>query len=492
MPVRIRLTIWYTFLLAVILITFSVLIYLVLKFSLHAQVNRTLEDRAQQVGAGIEGRTFIDLNTGEVYLPELNIFSSPNIFIQVVRIDGSVVYSADNSSTPQFPLDPEVLAINRRGEPTFKTLTVDGTPFRIYSTPIIVGPQTVGVVQVGQSLRVVESTLQQVLFLLTAGTVAGVVLAALIGAFLAWKALRPIEQINQAAAQIVSGQDLKQRLPTSHTNDEIGRLTATINDMLERLDNFFQAQVRLSADVSHELRTPLTVIRGNIDLLRRGAAHNPEDLNEALSIVDGELDRMSRIVADLLLLSQADAGLTLRMQPVELDTVILDVYRQARVVANGVNIQLGHEDLAVVQGDRDRLKQLLLNLVTNALKHTPTGGRVVLSLYREAEWVRITVEDTGRGIAPAALPHIFERFYRAKDINQKGTGLGLSIAQWIAQAHGGQITVTSELDKGSTFTLWLPTKPDSDAFKTRPLRMDLSAANAPASKRKTSPASISQ
>jgi signal transduction histidine kinase len=214
-------------------------------------------------------------------------------------------------------------------------------------------------------------------------------------------------------------------------------------------------------------------------------------LNEALSIVDGELDRMSRIVADLLLLSQADAGLTLRMQPVELDTVILDVYRQARVVANGVNIQLGHEDLAVVQGDRDRLKQLLLNLVTNALKHTLTGGKVILSLYRESEWVRITVEDTGRGIAPAALPHIFERFYRAKDINQKGTGLGLSIAQWIAQAHGGQITVTSELDKGSTFTLWLPTKSDSDAFKTRPLRMDQSSANAPGSKTKPTPVSIS-
>ncbi|NJN92769.1 MAG: HAMP domain-containing histidine kinase [Anaerolineales bacterium] len=186
--------------------------------------------------------------------------------------------------------------------------------------------------------------------------------------------------------------------------------------------------------------------------------------------MDGELDRMSRIVADLLLLSQADAGLSLRMQPVELDTIILDVYRQARVTANEVNIQLGHEDQAVIQGDADRLKQLLLNLVTNALKHTPPGGYVTLSLFREPEWVRITVADTGRGIAPTALPHIFERFYRAEDNNQKGTGLGLSIAQWIAQAHGGQITVTSEVGKGSVFTLWLPRGP-VERTETRPMKL---------------------
>jgi two-component system OmpR family sensor kinase len=293
-------------------------------------------------------------------------------------------------------------------------------------------------------------------------------MAAIVGAFLARKALHPIEKINQAANHIVSAQDLKQRLPISHTNDEITRLTETINNMLQRLDNFFQAQVRLSADVSHELRTPLTAIRGNVDLLRRGAASNPDELNEALAVIDGELDRMSRIVVDLLLLSQADAGLSLRMQQVELDTIILDVYRQAQVMANGVNIQLGHEDQSLIQGDPDRLKQLLLNLVINAIKHTPTGGKVTLALYREPEWVRVIIADTGRGIASTDLPHIFERFYRTENNGQAGSGLGLSIAQWIAQAHGGQITVASELGKGSVFTLWLPTK--NCQVDTRPMK----------------------
>jgi two-component system OmpR family sensor kinase len=470
MPIRIRLTVWYTFLLGVILVTFSVLLFLVLKFSLHAQVDRNLEDRAQQIGAGIQAETIINLETGEVFLPQLNVFSSPAIFIQVIRIDGTLVSSTNSSGTAYFPIDKQILAANQAGKPKFKTVTVEDTPLRVYSTPIIVGSRVVGAVQVGQSIKVIETTLQQVLFLLTAGTVAALVLAGLVGAFLAWTALNPIEKIHQAAAQIVGAQDLKQRLPASKTNDEIGRLTATINNMLERLDNFFEAQVRLSADVSHELRTPLTVIRGNIDLLRRGATDNPEELKETLAIIDGELDRMSRIVADLLLLSQADAGLTLRMQPVELDTIILDVYRQAQVVANGVNLQLGHEDLAMVQGDPDRLKQLLINLVMNAIKHTPVDGKVTISLHREPEWVRITVADTGRGIATNALPHIFERFYRAKDIDTKGTGLGLSIAQWIAEAHGGQITVESELGKGSAFTLWLPSKYDAKA--TRPLKPD--------------------
>ncbi len=472
MPIRIRLTLWYTFLLGAILVAFSILLYWVLKFSLHNQVDSNLQDRAQQVGAGIVAQAVIRQagNVVGIEVPELNVFSSPAIFIQVIQADGSLVTATDNLGKQRFPADEQILQANRDGHSIYKTITIDKTHLRIYSAPIRLGTRVVGAVQVGQSLKEAEDTLQQVLVFLTGGTVAALIVAGLVGAFLAWTTLRPIEKINQAAMRIVSAQDLKQRLPTSETNDEIDRLIVTINDMLERLDNFFQAQVRLSADVSHELRTPLTVIRGNVDLLRRGAANDPSELNEALSIMDGELDRMSRIVADLLLLSQADAGLSLRMQPVELDTIILDVYRQARVTANGVNIQLGHEDQAVIQGDADRLKQLLLNLVTNALKHTPTGGYVTLSLYREPEWVRITVTDTGRGIAPTALPHIFERFYRAEDNNQKGTGLGLSIAQWIAQAHGGQITVTSEVGKGSVFTLWLP-RSSSDRTESRPLKM---------------------
>ena len=449
----------------------STLLYLVLKFSLHNQVDNNLRDRAEQISGRIEAQATLNLKTGEIRIPGANDFSSAATYIQVIRADGSIASASSNLGSERFPIYEEVLAKNLSGNAAFKTLEVDNIPLRIYSRPITVGQRVVGALQVGQSVQSIENTLKQVLVFLTGGTVGALVVASIVGAFLSWTALSPIEKINQTATQIVSGQDLKQRLPRSSTNDEVGRLTNTINGMLERLDNFFQAQVRLSADVSHELRTPLTAIRGNVDLLRRGAANDPEELNEALTIIDGELDRMSRIVADLLLLSQADAGLSLRMQSVELDTVMLEVYRQARVIANGVNIQLGHEDQAVIQGDADRLKQLLINLVTNAIKHTSPGGCIKMSLYREPEWVRITVADTGRGIDSIDLPHIFDRFYQVKQNGKKGTGLGLSIAQWIAQAHGGEITVTSELDKGSVFTLWLPTQTSN--LDTRPVKTSI-------------------
>jgi heavy metal sensor kinase len=458
MPIRIRLTLWYTLLLGIILIIFSTALYFVLEITLHQQIDNNLHDRAQQVISGIEVQIVFDRESGQIIIPEADIFSSPSIFVQIIDGEGTLVTKSYNLGDHQIPVDNQLLAQNLEGEATYQTITKQNGMMRIYSQPIYLAPNTLAVIQVGQSLNTVESIMRQVLIFLIGGTVLALVIAVVVGALMARKALQPIDNLTQTAEKIVSGQDLKQRLPCPNTNDEIDRLTETINKMLQRLDNFFQAQIRLSADVSHELRTPLTAIRGNVDLLRRGAANNPNDLDEALSDIEGELNRMSRLVADLLLLSQADAGLGLRMGTVELDTIVLDVYRQARIIAgNSVHVQLGHEDQAVIQGDADRLRQLLINLVINAIKHTPSGGKVTLSLHREAEWIRISVADTGRGIASNDLPHIFDRFYRVQENGQiTGSGLGLSIAQWIAQAHDGQITADSEIDKGSTFTLWLP------------------------------------
>lgn len=458
MPVRIRLTLWYTALLGAILISFSVLLYMVLAFFLYDQVDQNLRDLAAQFGRELQNST-LQLTESRLVLPEISNLSSPSVFIQVVDTEGKFVGATQNLGDVRIPYPPEIHQENLRGKALRITIHVADIPVRLYAAPIFVGSppkKPLGAVIVGQSLESIETTLRLTALFLTGGTLAAMLLAAMIGAFLARKSFQPIDEINKTVKRIVGAQDLQQRLLMPAAMDEIGQLTVTINNMLERLHNFFQAQVRLSADVSHELRTPLTVIRGNVDLLRRGAADDPAELKETLAVIDGELDRMSRIVADLLLLSQADAGMSLRMGTVELDTILLEVYQRARVMANGVTIKLGHEDQAVVYGDADRLRQLLINLVTNALKHTPPGGSVTLSLYRDAEWVRIIVADTGRGIATTALPHIFERFYKAENNKQKGSGLGLSIAQWIARAHHGQVTVTSEQGQGSTFTLWLP------------------------------------
>jgi len=192
--------------------------------------------------------------------------------------------------------------------------------------------------------------------------------------------------------------------------------------------------------------------------LRRGAADDPALRADALRAIGDEAARMQRMINDLLLLAQLDAGLQIHRQPVEMDTLLLDVYRQAQVIDRGVTLRLGAEDQALVLGDRDRLRQLLLNLVDNALKYTPAGGQVTLTLRRGEGWVQVAVTDTGVGITPEDVPHLFERFYRAdrSRARQSGAGLGLSIAQWVAQAHGGRIEVESQVGQGSTFTVWLP------------------------------------
>jgi signal transduction histidine kinase len=268
-----------------------------------------------------------------------------------------------------------------------------------------------------------------------------------------------MDRVTKTARSISRSGDLGRRLEQPRTLDEVGRLAQTFNEMLARIEGLFRAQQRFVADVSHELRSPLTAIRGNLDLLERGAADDPAARQEALGAMDVEVQHMSRLVADLLTLARADAGVPIEKQPVELDTILLDVYRHARLTAQGVTISIANEDQVTVQGDPDRLKQLFLNLTDNALKYTPAGGRVTLAWERADGWVRVAVADTGIGIAPENLPHLFERFYRAdkaRSREQGGTGLGLAIAKWIAEAHGGKILVESQVGKGSTFTVLLP------------------------------------
>jgi len=175
--------------------------------------------------------------------------------------------------------------------------------------------------------------------------------------------------------------------------------------MLDRLEQVFRSQQRFVADVSHELRTPLTAIQGNLDLLKIGAVESPEDRQATLAAIEGEVARLSRLVSDLLFLARTDTAGAIAAQPVEMDTLLLDVFRQAQVLANGISLTLGHEDQAVVNGDPDRLRQLFLNLVDNALKYNRPGGQVTLSLYREGNWVKVVVEDTGIGIPAEAIPH---------------------------------------------------------------------------------------
>jgi signal transduction histidine kinase len=269
-----------------------------------------------------------------------------------------------------------------------------------------------------------------------------------------------LETVTQVATHITRADDLSRRIPFSgEPTDEVGQLIVAFNATMARLETLFTTQRRFLADVSHELRTPLTVIKGNVGLLRRMGG--PVD-EESLASIETEVDRLTRLVGDLLFLAQAESGkMPLDMHPVDLDTVLLEVFQQMRVLAGErLQIKVVEIDQVEVIGDRDRLKQVLLNLVGNAIKYTPAGGQVLLSLAKQKDQARLLIKDTGPGIPAEDLPHIFERFYRAEKSRTRGAGggfgLGLSIAYWIIRNHGGRIEVDSKEGTGTTFCVWLP------------------------------------
>ncbi len=460
MSIRTRLTLWYTGLLAVSLIIIGVLVYSVVGSILISVIDDRLSSQAQEVSGLIraENDPFSVMASGRARLPSIDIFGS-QYYIQILQLDGRAVQLSENLQGQRLPLPAELTTDLAADEVRHATAVLEsGVRLRVISAPILLAGRTIGIVQVAASLSDMDDSLAGVRRALLVGSLIALLLAAIGGSILARAVLRPIKAITETTQHITDTQDLSQRIPVAVPTDELGQLTETINDMLGRLDSLFEAQQRLVADVSHELRTPLTTIQGNLDLLRRGAVDDRTLRDEALRAISDETARMRRMVSDLLLLAQTDAGLQLYRQPVEVDTLLLDVYRQAQVMAKDVTVRLGAEDQAIVEGDAERLRQLLLNLVVNALKYTPAGGEITLTLRRSNGWVQVAVADTGVGIAAEDLPHIFERFYRADRSRTRpgGSGLGLSIAQWIAQAHGGNIAVESRVGQGSTFTVNLP------------------------------------
>jgi signal transduction histidine kinase len=289
---------------------------------------------------------------------------------------------------------------------------------------------------------------------------------------IAGRALRPIDGIINEVQAITDGRSLHRRLPSAGVGDELERLTTTLNEMMERLERSFAALRRFTADASHELKTPLAVLRADVERAMTPNVPQPERLI-ALEEALHETTRMADLVESLLTLARADERrFDLHLEPVPLEALVRDVFETAVILgeAGGLTVTMPVLEPATVMGDAPRLRQLFLNLVTNAIKYTPGGGSVELKLESYGKTVAFSVRDTGIGIAAADLPHIFERFWRADRARSRmvpsgerpwmmervGFGLGLAIGQWIAEAHGGAISVRSRLGRGSTFTVTLP------------------------------------
>ena len=451
MSLRLRLTLLYTTLLGGVLLIFGALVYGLVSLILLNQIDNTLSQSTDRLIAQLRVNMAGQVDPRSIAI----IQPTDNLLYQIWGMDNALQVA--HPPDLQSPLDP---GSQLTGQPVYHSILNQSTHRRVLTVPLRTEQGLVGVLQIAMDLKMVDitqRTLASVLILLT-------VLAMGLSGLAAWlitkQALAPLATVTQVATQITKADDLSRRIPvTSTRSDEVGQLIQAFNQTLERLEQLFNGQRRFLADVSHELRTPLTVIKGNVGLMRKIGEMDEESMNG----IEAEVDRLTRLVGDLLLINQAEAGkLPLDKRPVELDTVLLEVFQQMRMLAGDrITLRLVEIDQVLVIGDRDRLKQVLVNLVGNALQYTPAGGTVTLALRKVGERAQLIVADTGTGISPQDLPHIFERFYRSEKSRKRqdstsGFGLGLSIAYWIVNNHDGSIEVTSQEGKGSTFCVWLP------------------------------------
>jgi two-component system OmpR family sensor kinase len=449
---RLRLTLLYSTLVGGILLVFGAAVYILISIILLDQVDNTLAKTARDIISVTAVNSAGEVSA--ISLPSLEL--TANTYVQVWGKDGKLKSSSPGISSMHVPLDATGLGARY---PVYREDSRTGTHLRVLSVPLESGDHQVAILQVAASLRVVDAARANLINILLASAAASAGLAALGSWLVLGRSLAPLETVTDTVQAINRADDLSRRIPyRGAPDDEIGGLIDSFNQTLERLEALFTSQRRLLADVSHELRTPLTVIKGNVDLMRRMKRLDDESLGN----IDLEAGRLTRLVGGLLLLAQAESGkLSLDLKTFELDGLLLEVFQEMHVLAGGkVQLKITSIDELQLVGDRDRLKQVFLNILANAIQYTPPGGEVIVGLSRVGQQARIVIHDTGPGIPKEDLPYIFERFYRAEKARTRsrisGFGLGLSIAQWIVENHGGTIEVESEEGEGTTFAVWLP------------------------------------
>lgn len=467
MSLRLRLTVLFTMLAGGTLLLFGMLVYGVVSLVWIRQMDNTLEQQAAVLTGGL-----LRVNANNQF--------DPRILTEYQPSDSSLTYQIWGSDRQlqierprgwQVPLDETGLRTNRT---LLRSVFSRGEHMRVLTIPLVSPRGPAGVLQVALNLSLLDTAQRTLSTVLLGLAILAMILAGIASWIITGQALAPLASATQVATQITRADDLSRRIPLlGNEREEIAQLINAFNETLSRLEGLFNTQRRFLADVSHELRTPLTVIKGEIGLMRRIGQLD----DESLTSLEGEVDRLTRMVGDLLLLAQAESGrLPMETRPVELDTVLLEVFNQMRTLA-GEKLQLTIADIDQVQvgGDRDRLKQVLVNLVGNAIQYTPSGGRVILALQKANSQARLTISDTGPGIPAQDLPHIFERFYRGERSRKRttgaqtsGFGLGLSIAYWIIRNHGGSIEVSSREGHGTVFCVWLPLLPTPGSDQPKP------------------------
>jgi heavy metal sensor kinase len=471
--IRLQLMLWYTLVFATLLLCTGAIFYKYLEHSLEASLDTTLQIRTQQIAGGItltNGKVTILDVTGELpgfdtdpddqHLSHVDV--NYGVLVRVLDAHGVTLHE-----TPAFHalLVPGASVTQPlQGIPWQGTISSQsGQEVRLYSRALSEDGRTFAVIQVGQSLAGLHGTLQELAGeLLVVGFL--VLLACALGSYLlAARSLAPIWRLTEIARRIKAG-DLHQRVPVPRARDEVQFLASTLNEMIDSLEQAFIRQRRFVADASHELRTPVAVIRSKTDLalLQEGTQ---QDYITVLQEINAETERLGHLISDLLALARGDEGKTVfDSEPVRLDLLVEAVAANAEALAaeHEVTLEVQVESPITIIGEEARLIQVVMNLLDNAIFYTNPGGRVTLLVEAEQDQARVVVSDTGIGIAPEHLPHIFERFYRvdpARTRTAGSSGLGLAIVEWVVRAHGGSVVVESQPGQGSCFTVTLPLAP---------------------------------
>jgi two-component system OmpR family sensor kinase len=337
----------------------------------------------------------------------------------------------------------------------------DQLGYRLEVRPINVSPVGQGLLIYARPLSAIDRTAAKVRFFLLLGVVGGTGLALLAGVMVARRAMKPIAELTASAREIERTRDPGRHMPQVGAADEVGELARTLEGMLQALDAArdeteatLQRQREFVADASHELRTPLTSVLANLELLAEQV--DGDDAREAVASALRSSQRMRRLVADLLLLARADAGRAAPHKPVDLAQVLVEVAAELEPVTHGHHLTVSAHDPAIVEGARDELHRLALNLIENALRHTPSGTHVHAALARVGDEVVLTVEDDGPGIPEDLRPRLFDRFVRGRGDSGGGSGLGLSIVRAVAASHGGSVVVERPPDGGARFVVRFP------------------------------------
>jgi two-component system OmpR family sensor kinase len=392
---------------------------------------------------------------------------APGDFVQVRTADGTVACSWQvtplGESAPSPPALPDTIDSGAVGQAAYFTVSAGagGERYRVRAATV---PGTSATLITATSLADVDATLRRLLAIMLLVTLVVLAALAVLGLWVVRVGLRPLDEIGATAAAIADG-DLTRRVERAEPRTEVGRLGLALNAMLAQIEAAFDAQAaserrlrRFVADASHELRTPLAAVRAYAELFGRGADRRPDDLERAMTGIGRESERMTVLVEDLLLLARLDEGRPLEREPVELDEVVTEAVDAAVAVDPNRPVDL-EADPVVVLGDRDRLRQVLDNLLSNVRAHTPAGSPVRVKVGAENGLAVVEVADSGPGMTSEETARVFERFYRSDSSRSRGTGgvgLGLSIVAAVAEAHGGSVSAQSTPGDGATFRITFP------------------------------------